>query len=66
MYFNNTFRNELTTIKLKSHKIAFQPRHDISINVVCMTGKASDQPAHTRSPIRAFANRLNIIGLLSY
>ena len=30
-------------------------------NVVRATSKASDQPAHTRSLIRAFANRLNIL-----
>ena len=33
----------------------------ISNNVVCATNKASDQPAHTLSPIRAFASRLSIL-----
>ena len=33
--------------------------------MVCATSKASDQPAHTRSLIRAFACRLNILLLLS-
>ena len=33
----------------------FEPRHEISNNVVCATSKGSDQPAHTRSLIRAFA-----------
>ena len=28
--------------------------------------KASDQPAHMRSLIRAFACRLNILGVLGY
>ena len=37
-----------------------KPRHEIS-NVVCATSKASDQPAHARSLIRAFASRLNIL-----
>ena len=37
------------------------PWHGISNNVVCATSKASDQPAHTRSLIRAFASRLNIL-----
>ena len=32
--------------------------HEISNNVVCVTSKASDQPAHTRSLIRAFASRI--------
>ena len=36
-------------------------RKDISNNVVCVTIKVSDQPAHTRSLIRAFAGRLNIL-----
>ena len=38
----------------------YEPRHEISNNVVCATSKASDQPAHTRSLIRVFAGRLNI------
>ena len=38
-----------------------EPQHEISNNVVCATSKASDQPAHTRSLIRAFASRLNIL-----
>ena len=40
--------------------------HDISNNVVCTTSKASDQPAHTRSLIRAFASHFSILWLLSY
>ena len=43
----------------------YEPRHEISNNKVCATSKASDQPAHMRSLIRAFANQLNILGLLS-
>ena len=35
--------------------------HEISNNVVCATSKASDQPAHTRSLIRAFAGRWSIL-----
>ena len=38
-----------------------EPRHELSKNVVCATSKCSDQPAHTRSLIRAFASRLNIL-----
>ena len=38
-----------------------EPRHEISNNVVCATSKGSDQPAHTRSLIRAFAWCLNIL-----
>ena len=41
--------------------MSFEPVHEISNNVVCATSKASDQPAHTRSLIRAFASRLSIL-----
>ena len=41
----------------------FEPQHEISNNVVCATSKASDQPAHTHSLIRAFATRLNILSV---
>ena len=41
-------------------KKTFEPRHEISNHVVCATSKSSDQPAHTRSLIRAFASGLNI------
>ena len=36
----------------------YEPRHEISNNVVYVTSTGSDQPAHTRSLIRAFASRL--------
>ena len=39
----------------------FEPAPEISNNVVYATSKASDQPAHTRSLIQAFASRLNIV-----
>ena len=39
----------------------FEPVHEISNNVVCETSKASDQPAHMCSLIRAFASRLSIL-----
>ena len=39
----------------------YEPRHEISNNVVCAISKTSDQPAHMRSLIRAFAGRLNIL-----
>ena len=41
--------------------LGFEPVHEISNNVVCATSKASDQPAHTRSLIRALASRLSIL-----
>ena len=41
--------------------VLYELRHEISYNVVCATSKGSDQPGHTRSLIRAFASRLNII-----
>ena len=42
-------------------KIINEPRHGISNNVVCATSKVSDQPAHMRSLIRAFASRLSAL-----
>ena len=44
-----------------SLQILFGPVHEISNNLVCATSKSSDQPAHTRSLIRAFASRLSIL-----
>ena len=38
-----------------------EPVHEISNNVVCATSKASEQPAHTHSLIRAFASHLSIL-----
>ena len=38
-----------------------EPVHEISNNVVCGTSKASDQPAHMHSLIRAFASRLSVL-----
>ena len=38
-----------------------EPVREISNNVVCATSKASDQPAHTHSLIRAFASCLSIL-----
>ena len=46
--------------------VTFEPVHEISNNLVCATSKASDQPAHTGSLIRAFASHLSILWLLSY
>ena len=45
---------------MSSFRDIIEPRHEISNNVVCATSKASDQPAHMRSLIKAFASRLNI------
>ena len=41
-------------------------QHEISINVVCVTSKASQQPTHMPTLIRAFASHLNILWVLSY
>ena len=70
MTYNQHYRTCIA-YKHKTHRIYFngikldktsnEPVHEISNNVVCATSKASDQPAHTRSLIRAFANRLSIL-----
>ena len=44
-----------------SHPYTNEPQHEIANNVVCATSKSSDQPAHTRRLIRAFASPLNIL-----
>ena len=41
----------------------FEPRHEISNNVVLSASKGSDQPAHTGSLIRTSASRLNILSV---
>ena len=38
-----------------------EPRHDTSNNVIYVTSKGTDQPAHRRSLIRAFASGLSIL-----
>ena len=50
-------------------KIKFELQREISINVplwYALPAKSSDQTAHMRSLIRAFAFRLNILSLLGY
>ena len=57
-FFVISFHNgETSNICMK----IFEPRHESSNNVVCSTSKASDQPVHMCSLIRAFASRLNIL-----
>ena len=51
----------LEIFQMTSPPEPYEPRHENSNNVVCATSKASDQPAHTRSLIRAFASRMNIL-----
>ena len=48
------------TLKMVS-ALKNEPRHEISNNVVCATSKASDQPVHMCSLIRAFASCLDIL-----
>ena len=43
------------------NKKTLEPWYGISNNVVCATSKASDQLAHMRSLIRAFASCVNIV-----
>ena len=46
--------------------LVYERWHGISKIVVCANSKASDQPAHMRSLIRAFASHSNILWALSY
>ena len=50
----------MTAVNLGAVWYFIEPVHEISNNVVCATSKASDQPAHMRSLIRAFAGRSSI------
>ena len=46
---------------LTNMAIIFEPVLEISNNVVCMTNKGSDQPAHMRRLVRAFTGHINIL-----
>ena len=66
MFINmiNNVRPELQHVKTALFyftETKIEPVHEISNNVVSATSKASDQPAHTRSLIRAFASGLSIL-----
>ena len=60
-HYNNCLFIFLEVFQMTSPPEPYEPRHKISNNVVCATSEASDQPAHTRSLIRAFASRMNIL-----
>ena len=62
--FKLSFLNSYILSRL--YRLKMEPVHENSNNVVCATSKASDQPAHTRSLIRAFASRSSILWLLNY
>ena len=65
LFFNNSCQSLMNYTSILS-VIINEPVHEISNNLVCATSKASDQPAHTRSLIRAFVSSLSILCLLSY
>ena len=56
-----TFERDRTGKLLRHLTITFEPVHEISNKLVCATSKASDQPVHTHSLIRALASRLSIL-----
>ena len=58
---SNVFEVSDKQLSTNNMMLIFEPRRDISNNVVCATSTASDQPAHMRSLIRAFASRLSIL-----
>ena len=59
--FCNEFNSSLNRSTIVRFCFSYEPVNEISNNVVCATRKASDQPAHTRSLIRAFASCLSIL-----
>ena len=61
MAAGNIRYNGLISAPIAYNKTKYEPVHEISNNVVCVTSKGSDQPAHMRSLIRAFASQLNIL-----
>ena len=58
-FIYQTITNDPLVYKVLQTK--FEPRYEISNNVVCATSKGSDQTAHMHSLIRAFTGRLNIL-----
>ena len=62
----NDLMHEKETYVAFVSSTTYEPRHEISNNVVCATSKGSDQPAHTHSLIKAFASRFHILWVLSY
>ena len=56
-----TLKKLILLVIYTSERFLNEPVHEISNNVVCVTSKASDQPANTRSLIKAFACRLSIL-----
>ena len=61
LHFSNQFNKVNNTGSRILDSIKCEPQHEISNNVIWATTKASDQPAHMRSLIRAFACRLSIL-----
>ena len=55
------FRNGFNQFNYTGTRMLNEPVHEISNNVVSATSKASDQPAHMCSLIRAFASCLSIL-----
>ena len=55
------FSIRLNAVSIWRLKLIIELRHEISYNVVCATSKASDQPTHTHSLIRAFSSHLSIL-----
>ena len=55
-----SFKGSLCLIDI-DQKTTYELVHEISNNVAFATSKASDQPAHKRSLIRAFASHLSIL-----
>ena len=53
--------HKIMNVLLSNSFKIIEQQHEISNNVVCATSKASDQPGHTCSLIRAFASRLYIL-----
>ena len=49
-----------------SHENKIEPAHDKTYNKTCATSEDSDQPAHPRSLIRVFADRICLLQPVGY
>ena len=47
--------------KTASLNFVYEPAHDITYYKTCATSEVSDQPAHLRSLIRVFADRMRLL-----
>ena len=69
-FFSSNFENikpkRKATVITSNTKVINKPAHDKTYNKTCATSEDSDQPAHPRSLIRVFAERMCLLQPLDY